>query len=180
MDVLRSLALLLITMLPLAAGDVPRAAPSMTVKTSSGQSLSLDQLRGKVVMMMFFSTDCSHCQTTTRLLGPIYEQLKPQGFEIVGVAINPSAAGNLDTFAKNFGAKFPLALGTRSDCTRFAEISVMARFYVPYLFFVDRDGNIREEHEGGDRRFFGDQVKNIRAAVEALLKEPAKGKKPSS
>ena len=179
MNVLRSLALLLAALLPLAAGDVPRAAPSMTVKTSAGESLSLDQLRGKVVLMMFFSTDCSHCQTT-RLLGPIYEQLKPQGFEIVGVAINPSAAGNLDTFARNFGAKFPLALGTRADCTRFAEISVMERFYVPYLFFVDRDGNIREEHEGGDKRFFADQVKNIRATVEALLKEPAKGKKPTS
>ena len=176
----RSLMFLLVTLLPLAAGDVPRAAPEMTVKVFGGGSLSLEQLRGKVVMMMFFSTDCSHCQTTTRLLGPIYDELKPQGFEIVGVAINPSAAGNLGTFAKNFGAKFPLALGTRSDCTRFAEISVMARFYVPYLFLVDRNGNIREEHEGGDRRFFGDQAKNIRATVEALLKEPAKGKKPTS
>ena len=180
MNAVRSLALLFATILPLAAGDVPRAAPAMTVRTSAGESLSLDQLRGKVVMMMFFSTDCAHCQTTTRILGPIYDQLKPRGFEIVGVAINPSAAGNLDNFAKNFGAKFPLALGTRADCTGFAEISVMARFYVPYLFFIDRDGNIREEHEGGDRRFFADQANNIRAAVEALLKEPAKGKKPSS
>ena len=180
MNAVRSLALLLVTLLPLAAGDVPRAAPEMTVTTTEGESLSLEQLRGKVVMMMFFSTDCTHCQTTARILGPIYDQLKPRGFEIVGVAINPSAAGNLETFAKNFGAKFPLALGTRGDCTKFAEISVMTRFYVPYLFFVDRDGNIREEHEGGDRRFFLDQASSIRAVVEALLKEPSKGKKPAS
>ena len=179
MKAIRSLVLLLVTLLPLAAGDVPRPAPEITVKTSAGP-VSLKQLRGKVVMMMFFSSDCSHCQTTTRILGPIYEQLKPQGFEILGVAINPSAAGNLDTFAKNFGAKFPLGLGIRADCTKFAEISVMERFYVPYLFFVDRNGNIREEHEGADRRFFRDQGNNIRAVVEALLKEPAKGKKPTS
>jgi peroxiredoxin len=169
MNAVRILTLVFVILLPLAAGDVPRAAPDITVKTSAGQTLSLAQLRGKVVLMMFFSTDCPHCQTTTRLLAPIYDELKPRGFEIVGVAINPSAAGNLDSFAKNFGAKFPLALGTRADSTKFAEISVMARFYVPYLFFVDRNGNIREEHEGGDRKFFGDEASNIRAAVEALL-----------
>ena len=180
MNAVRILSLVFVILLPLAAGDVPRAAPDLTVKTSAGEGLSLAQLRGKVVMVMFFSTDCSHCQTTTRLLSPIYDDLKPQGLEIVGVAINPSAAGNLDSFAKNFGAKFPLALGTRADSTKFAEISVMAKFFVPYLFFVDRNGIVREEHEGGDRRFFGDQAKNIRSALEALLKEPAKGKKPAS
>ena len=49
----------------------------------------------------------------------------------------------------------------------------MARFYVPYMFFIDRNGRIRHEHEGGDRQFYSNQAVNIQAELEALLNEPA-------
>ena len=118
---------------------------------------------------MFFSTDCPHCQRTTQVLRPLYEEFGPHGLEIVGIAINPAASGNLQSFARKYGAQFPLSLGTRGDCTRFAGISVMARFYVPYIFFVDRQGVIREQHDGSDRAFYRNEAQNIRASIEALL-----------
>ena len=55
----------------------------------------------------------------------------------------------------------------------------MAKFYVPYMFFLDRQGNIRGDHPGEDREFYSAQAKNIEAELEKLLAEPAKGKKPS-
>ena len=171
MKLVQFLCLGLILLLATAAGSEPRTSPELKFTTMEGRRLTLEQFKGKVVLVMFFSTDCSHCQRTAQVLKPLYEELKPRGLEIVGIAINPAASGNLQEFAKQYGVEFPLSLGTRGDCTRFAGISVMARFYVPYMFFIDRKGMIREQHGGSDRAFYRNQDQNIRAAVEALLKE---------
>ena len=172
MPLIRFISLCLILLLPMVAAGEPRPSPELKFTTLEGRNLTLEQLKGKVVLVMFFSTDCSHCQRTARVLKPIYDEFKPRGLEVVGIAINPAAAGNLKGFATKYGAEFPLSLGTRGDCTRFAGISVMARFYVPYMFFVDRKGMIREQHGGSDRAFYRNEDRNIRTTIETLLKEP--------
>jgi peroxiredoxin len=167
----RLISVLILLILPLLSVSAPPRTASLKVTTMDGRKLTLDQMRGKVVLVMFFSTDCPHCQRTTQVLRPLYEELRPQGLEIVGIAINPAASGNLQSFARKYGAEFPLSLGTRGDCTRFAGISVMARFYVPYLFFVDKNGIIRQRHDGSDRVFYRNEAQNIRNAIQTLLKE---------
>jgi peroxiredoxin len=173
-------ALTLALALTLMAGDVPRPAAPLSFTTIDGKKMSLEELRGKVVVVMFFNTTCPHCQKTTQILNPLYEQWKSRGLEIVGLALNPSASGDLGGFAKDYQAKFLLGLSTRSECTRFAEVPLMARFYVPYMFFIDRQGMVREEHAGQDREFYLKQEENIRNLLDSLLKEPPKSKKSAS
>ena len=167
-----TLGALLLSAAPLTAGKLPRPAASLDLKTMDGKTISLSSLKGKVVAVMFFSTDCPHCQQTTEMFGPIYDQWKARGFEILGLAVNPTASTNLKSFAMRFKAQFPLGLSTTSECNRFADESVMRRFSVPYLFLVDRQGRVRAEHPGADREFWTKQEQNIRTAVDALLKEP--------
>lgn len=178
MRFLTTAALALVIALTLQAGDVPRPAKPLKLKTLEGKEITLDQLRGKVVAVMFFSTDCPHCQHTAQVLAPMYAEMKPRGLEILGLAVNPSASGNLKDFQQKFGAQFPLGLTTRADWSGFGEFSVMHNPYVPYMLIVDRNGVIREEHPGQDRRFWLDQENNLRQSFETLLKEPAK--KPAS
>jgi peroxiredoxin len=156
---------------------VPRVAKPLSLKTLDGQEITLNQLHGKVVAVFFFSTDCPHCQHTTTILNPIYAAWKSRGLEILGLAVNPTAASNLPDFKQKFGAAFPLGLTTRSDWSRFGEFSVMNNPYVPFMIIVDRNGMIREEHPGQDRDFWLDQENNLRQSFDALLKEPVK--KPS-
>jgi peroxiredoxin len=177
MRFLPTVALALLTALTLQAGEVPRPAKPLKLKSIDGQEITLEQLRGKVVAVMFFSTDCPHCQQTTQLLAPIYAERKARGLEILGLAVNDSAAGNLAQFKEKYGAQFPLGLTTRADWSRFGEFSVMHNPYVPYMIIVDRNGVIREEHPGQDRAFWLDQENNLRKSFDALLKETAK---PSS
>ena len=122
---------------------------------------------------MFFLTTCPHCQKTAQLLNPIYEKWKPRGLEILALAMDRSPATDLEAFATKYGVKFPLALSTRSTCTEFAQISVMSRFFVPYMFFVDRQGQVREEHPGQDREFYRNQSESITTLLDNLLKEPS-------
>jgi hypothetical protein len=113
------------------------------------------------------------------VLNPLYTEMKAKGFEIMGLAVNPGAAGNLRDFQQKFAPLFPIGLTTRADWARFGEFSLMYNPYVPFMIMVDRNGQIREEHPGQDRAFWLEQEKSLRQSFETLLKEPAK-KKPAS
>ena len=155
------------------AGTVPREAPSLRLKTTLGKTVSLQGLKGKVVAVLWLSTDCPHCQETCETLGPVYQELSGQGLEIMGMAINPNAPGNIDAFKAKHKVEFPIGVATRSDWMRFADLSVMARAYVPYMMLVDRNGVIRYEHRGKDHDFWHDQLSNLRKELDELLAEPA-------
>lgn len=153
----------------LTAAETPRESSPLIFKTNKGQEVSLAAQKGKVVAVMFFSTDCPHCQTTATLLAPIYDRYKAKGFEILALAVNPSAAANLDEFVSKYGVKFPIGLTTRSQWTTFCQLPVMGQNYVPHMVFVDKKGLIQEDHPGGDRAFWLDQENHIKSAVERLL-----------
>lgn len=171
MRVLKVLLIGLILSLSMTAGEVPRPAPPLKFTTIDGQSMSLEDLKGKVVAVMFFQTTCPHCQKTTQILNPIYSRLRAKGLEVVGLAINKSAATDIEEFRRTYGANFPLTVSSRYETTRFAGLSVMSRFYVPYMFFIDRKGVIRFEHGGGDKEFYSNQAGNIQSELETLLAE---------
>ena len=155
------------------AGEVPREAPDLALKTVGGETVSLEGLKGKVVAVLWLSTDCPHCQETCETLAPVYKELAPQGLEIMGMAVNPNAPGNIGAFKTNHNVEFPIGVATRSDWMRFADLSVMARAYVPYMMLVDRNGVIRYEHRGRDHDFWHDQLDNLRGELNELLAEPA-------
>ena len=164
------LAAFVLSLSALSAAEVPREAGPLLFNTFKGEKVSLADLKGKVVAVMFFSTDCPHCQKTTELLAPVYEQYHAKGFEILALAVNPSAAANIDEFAGKYAVKFPIGLTTRSMWTTFCQLPVMGvTNYVPHMLFVDKKGVIQEDHSGGDREFWLDQDAKIRAAVETLL-----------
>ena len=171
MKTARLLSFAFLCALLLQAGDVPRDAPDLKLKTTTGRTVSLAALKGKVVAVMWLSTDCSHCRQTSEMIGPIYEELAPKGLEILGLAVNPNSPGNIDAFVRNHGVKFPIGVSNRSDWMRFADLSVMARAYVPYMMIVDRKGVIRHEHPGRDRVFWADQEANMRKEFSDLLAE---------
>lgn len=159
----------------LEAAETPRPAQSLSFTALDGRKVSLEQLRGSCVMMFFFSTDCGHCQKAATEIAPVYSRLRSQGFEILGLALNPTAKDNLPNFVKSYGVEFPVSLTTQAQFRKFAGMSVMARFYYPYLMFVDRNGVIQAEHQGADRAYFADLPNNLMKTLSPLLAEKAKG-----
>ena len=153
----------------LGAAQTPREATPLLFNTYKGEKVSLADMKGKVVAVMFFSTDCPHCQNTATLLAPIYSEYKAKGFEILGLAVNPSAAANIDEFADKYGVQFPMGLATRSQWTTFCRLPVMGNPYVPHMVFVDKNGVIQEDHPGEDRAFWAEQEAKIRSTVQRLL-----------
>jgi len=174
-SLLLSAALPALTFTPrLEAAEVPRPAKPLDFTALDGRNVSLEKLRGNCVMLFFFSTDCGHCQKAATEIAPVYGQLRPQGFEILGLALNPTAKDNLPNFVQTYGVRFPVTISTQNDFRKYAGMSIMQRFYYPYMMFVDRNGVIREEQQGANRMYFADLPNNLMKTVGPLLAEKAK------
>lgn len=155
--------------------EAPAAAPAsnsaLSFKAYGGRDVAIEDYKGKVVMVLFLSTDCPHCQTTARILAPIYRRYQAKGVEFLGLAVNPSAPQNLPAFVAQYGVEFPVGLGSSMQWYTFAKISMMKTPYVPHVVFVGKDGAMAENHPGDDAAFWQDQETNIAAALDRLLAE---------
>ncbi len=71
----------------------------LTTVTLDRQPISLRDLRGKVVLIEFWSTTCGPCLADFPALKRIYSSYHDQGFEVLAVCLHASAA-KIETFTK--------------------------------------------------------------------------------
>lgn len=147
------------------AGADPRPAQPFDVPGYDGRRATLEELKGGPSALMFFSTDCPHCQRTSERLAPVYKALRTVGFKMVGLSLNETDNGGLRLFAERHDAEYPLALSSRNEFSRITGISVMTRIYYPYILFLDQDGVIQEEYQGTDQAWFDKLELNFTQAV---------------
>lgn len=156
------------------AAELPRKAPDLAVAMPAGKAIHLSEYKGKVVAVIFILTTCSHCQKTVGLLSKLQTQYAPGGvFQVLASAIQEGAAAAVPGFVKAFNVPFPVGYNDPITAVTFMQHPPAVGPHMPMLAFVDRAGNIRSQFEGDDEKFFGpQQEQNLRAQIEALLKEP--------
>lgn len=122
-------------------GEVSRPAPDFALPGLDGGTVSLSDYRGKVVLINFWGTWCEPCKEETPALQAAYQELRGQGFEIIGINLySQETAGDkaVRDFISPYGVTYPIALDTDGDIARAFQISP-----IPTSYFVDPSGNIR-------------------------------------
>jgi peroxiredoxin len=164
---------------------IPRPAPDFAVNLNDGSQLHLSQYQGKVVVMAFILTYCSHCQFTSQILAKLQKEYGPRGFQVVASAIEDMASMAVPDFIKKFQPGYPVGFSQRDQVQAFLEHPVIYKLMMPQVVVIDRKGTIRAQFAGDDRFFMNEeQEKNFRELLEPLLKEglphaAAHGKKAS-
>ena len=130
----------------------------------NSEPLTLAALRGKVVMMEFWTFGCINCQNVTPSLRDLYADYADKGFTIVGMH-DPEfdyekKIENVQEAVKKMGIKYPVAQD--NDFVTWGKYNIRAW---PTMVLVDKRGNIRYEHIGEGA------YDETRAAVQALLAE---------
>jgi thiol-disulfide isomerase/thioredoxin len=128
---------------------------------------SLEQLKGKVVAVQFWTFSCANCKATLPHMQDLYKKYQAQGLEIVGVHAPEfdfeAKPDNIVAAAKDLGVTWPIAL----DPTRASFHGWQGgQAFWPRLYLLDRNGHIRYDHIGEGGYAATD------AAVRALLAEP--------
>lgn len=73
----------------LASATPAQTLPELQGPTVAGKPFTLSQLRGKVVMLMFWSTSCAVCRDKMPELRQNHEGWRGQPFELVLVSVDP-------------------------------------------------------------------------------------------
>ncbi|MBK8182902.1 MAG: TlpA family protein disulfide reductase [Candidatus Competibacteraceae bacterium] len=90
-----------------------RQAPPLAGQTLDGRTLSLEQLRGKPVLVTFWATTCSSCIEEMPHLVELYRDLNPKGLEIIGVAMAYDPPDQVRAMVKQREIPFPIVLDTQ-------------------------------------------------------------------
>jgi peroxiredoxin len=170
-------ALLLTASLP--AATIPRPAPEFSFVALGGKTISLDQYKGKVVVLEIMSTTCPHCQDSAKVLSRLNAELGPKGFQPLAVAVNDGA--DVGAFVRTYGVNFPIGTATQNNAFALAQHSVLqGPFYFPTMLFIDRKGQIRAQYNGTQAFLSTNEESNIRSLVNTLLAEPTPSAKPAA
>ncbi len=109
--------------------------------------LSMAGLRGKVVLVDFWTHGCINCIRTLPHVNKWHERYKDQGLVVVGVHTPEFAfereARNVAAAIQRFHLGYPVA-----QDNRYATWRAYGNQYWPSLYLVDRQGRIRMTHAG--------------------------------
>jgi thiol-disulfide isomerase/thioredoxin len=109
--------------------------------------LSLRQLRGRVVLVDFWTYSCINCLRTLPYLKSWYAHYHSRGFVIVGVH-SPEFPfehdlGNVRAAVKRLGIHYPVALDNH-----YGTWNAYQNQYWPADYLIDRSGRLRDVHFG--------------------------------
>ena len=91
-----------------------RQAPPLVGKTLDGRTLTLEQLRGKPVLVTFWATTCPSCVEEMPHLIELYRELNPKGLEIIGVAMSYDPPEQVRAMAAKRQIPYPIVLDTQA------------------------------------------------------------------
>ncbi|MFZ2541112.1 MAG: cytochrome c biogenesis protein DipZ [Gallionella sp.] len=148
-----------------------RMAPPFTGATQwlNSPPLNMDMLRGKVVLVDFWTYSCINCLRTLPYLKAWDEKYRSQGLVIVGVH-SPEFAfekdqRNVEKAIRDLDIKYPVAMDNQ-----FAIWNAYKNQYWPAKYLIDMRGQIRHQH-------FGEGAyEEIEQMIQALLREANQGR----
>lgn len=125
-------------------GSVGAPAPAYAAVTLGGDSISLAEMRGEVVLLNMWATWCHPCREEIPALQRLHERLADAGLRVVGVSVDAGGEGErVAEFARQFGVTYAIWLDP--------DERVAETFYtigVPTTLLIDRGGTVRWRHTG--------------------------------
>lgn len=138
------------------------AAPDFTLDLLGGGKVTLADLRGKVVLVNFWTSWCPPCRLEMPAIEKTYRSYKDLGFVVIGLNLTAQdSEKDAANFIKEFGLTFPIALDRNNAVGNLYRVAAL-----PTSYFIDRNGMIRSVVVGGPM-----SEALIQSKVEELLQE---------
>ncbi|MBC7819405.1 MAG: TlpA family protein disulfide reductase [Planctomycetaceae bacterium] len=133
-------------------------AAELSLTDLGGEPASIAAMKGKVLLIDFWATNCPPCLEEFPKLKQLYADKHEEGFEVLGISLDDSPE-IVEAFQAR--AKLPWKLVCEAEQVRQAREKYRVRT-IPSLFLVGRDGRIAQVDLKGN---------DLRQAVERCLAE---------
>jgi peroxiredoxin len=135
------------------------AAPTLTFPAIDGRQISLQQLKGRPVLVNFWATSCPGCVKEMPALAALYQELGSKGFTIIGVAMAYDPPDQVLRMVKERSIPYTIALDTSGEIARgFGDVML-----TPTSFLIAPDGHV-VQHVVGEL-----DIDSVRRQVRAWL-----------
>jgi len=139
----------------------PSLAPEFSLKTLTGEEMSLANNKGKTLLIDFWATWCGPCRESIPHLVHLHKTYRGQGLAVVGLSMDKGDPKTVDHFAKSLDIPYPIAIAPEE----------IARAYgvngLPTIVLIDKEGKIREKIVGFNTTI----AKKIESRVAELISE---------
>ena len=133
-------------------------APDFTLQSLEGKPVRLSDFRGKAVLLNFWATYCAPCKIEMPWFVELQKQYGPDGFQVIGVAMDDADADEIAKFAKNMGVNYPILIGKEAVGDAYGGVQ-----FLPDTIYIGRDGKVVEKVFGLKGK--GEIESNIRKAL---------------
>ncbi|MCB0794684.1 MAG: TlpA family protein disulfide reductase [Flavobacteriales bacterium] len=117
-------------------------APDFTQQTPEGNSLSLSQLRGQVVLIDFWASWCKPCRMENPNVKRVYDKYHSKGFEILGVSLDRTKQAWVNAIEQDgLPWKHVSDLGFWNN----AAAQAYGVSSIPFTVLVDKDGKVLDK-----------------------------------
>ncbi|AMX83743.1 alkyl hydroperoxide reductase [Geobacillus subterraneus] len=123
--------------------EIGHAAPDLTMPTLGGEPVKLSDLRGKAVVLNFWTSWCPPCKKEMPELEKFYKQ---HGREVMLLAVHLTTQDTLDNaerFVKSGKLTLPVAFDVRGEALHQYRVQT-----IPTTYIIDPNGVIRQKIVG--------------------------------
>jgi len=137
-------------------------APKIVMtQLKGGQKIDLASLRGHPVLVTFWATSCPGCVAEMPHLIKLYQELAPQGFEMIGVAMSYDKPDNVLEMQKQKAIPYPIVWDSVGKISQaFGKVTL-----TPTHFLINPQGEI-VQHKIGDI-----DINLLRSRILAMLRK---------
>jgi peroxiredoxin len=141
-----------------ALAPAPKA-PDATFTSITGEKISTASLRGKVLLVNFWATDCVTCVKEMPMMVDTYRKYAPKGYEMVAVAMRHDPPNYVLNFTETRQLPFKVALDPMGEHAKtFGNVQM-----TPTSILIDKEGRIV-------KRYLGEpDTAEFHAAIEKAL-----------
>ena len=130
--VIALLSVLLITL------NDKKQAPELTFNTIEGKKILMSSLKGQIVLVNFWATDCPGCIAEMPKLVETYNTYHAKGLEIIAVAMPTDPISQVQNYAQKNKLPFPVVHdGDGEITTHFDDVRL-----TPTTFMIDQKGHL--------------------------------------
>ncbi|NQZ96113.1 MAG: TlpA family protein disulfide reductase [Myxococcales bacterium] len=144
---------------PVIRGSV---APGFELsRVDGGAPVTLEGLRGKVVLLNFWATWCKPCEDEMPAMERLHRELAASGFALLAISVDDSVEP-VQAFRKRLGLTFPVLHDVEKDVSE-----TYQAFRFPESLLVDAEGVVVERYIGPkewDAPSYVDRVRRLLAA----------------
>ncbi|MFN0243952.1 MAG: TlpA disulfide reductase family protein [Planctomycetota bacterium] len=137
-------------------GPVPgTAGPMWSAKDLGGNTITLEGLRGQVVVLDFWATWCAPCVASMPGVQKLYDEFKARGLVVIGARWSDD--GDPTSVLKRLGITYPIV-----DGSSMANAYGIHKSGIPAVFVIGRDGQVVDY-------LLGYQGANTEARLRAIV-----------